>query len=185
MANGGAAKLAHSGITSFGDADGFGSASAIFKDHLGDLYVLGAPLPSTPRLFEETRLNKLDGERFTPLHLRFPGKTHWAWGWNQLVLEDHKGEWSCDRNENENARCKQCLLADLGANAFAAVPNEIVASWPAHLGKILLHGPAALIAFQMKGNGPRFPTRGECPSRVWSELTATHSGGVQRRRSGT
>jgi ligand-binding sensor domain-containing protein len=93
LANGGAAKLARSGITSFGDSDGFSSATAIFKDHLGDLYVLGASLPRGPRLFEEPVINKLEGERFTPLHLRFPRKTYWAWGWNQLVLEDHKGEW--------------------------------------------------------------------------------------------
>ena len=86
MKTSGAIKLAHSGITAFLTGDGFKWANAIFKDKVGDLLVVGS---ST---FQDYLINRFDGERFTGVQLKVP--TGFAgWGWNQLLLQDHEGEW--------------------------------------------------------------------------------------------
>jgi ligand-binding sensor domain-containing protein len=86
MQNGGAIKLARSGITAFGAADGFQWASSIFRDRSGDLFVVGGPTP------DEFLINKFDGEQFAPMRPNFP-KRSYSWGWNQVILNDHLGEW--------------------------------------------------------------------------------------------
>ena len=85
--NSGAAKLARSGITAFGEADGFKNARAIFKDKAEGLNVITIPNKKA------YLINRFDGERFTAIRLKFPQPTYFGWGWNQLVLEDRDGEW--------------------------------------------------------------------------------------------
>jgi ligand-binding sensor domain-containing protein/two-component sensor histidine kinase len=87
MANGGAAKLARSGITAYGEADGMKGARAIFKDQAEGLNVITIPSE------KEYLINRFDGERFTAIRPRFPQPTYLGWGWNQLMLEDRSGEW--------------------------------------------------------------------------------------------
>jgi ligand-binding sensor domain-containing protein/two-component sensor histidine kinase len=88
-ANGGAAKLARSGITAFGEADGFKSATGIFKDRVGDLYVIAGP----DSIHRKYLINRFDGERFTAIQPRLHRDISYGWGWNGLVLEDRAGEW--------------------------------------------------------------------------------------------
>ncbi|HXG93127.1 MAG TPA: two-component regulator propeller domain-containing protein [Blastocatellia bacterium] len=89
MANGGAVKLARSGITAFTEADGFKMASAIFKDEDGTLYVIAGP----DNIHREYLINRFDGERFASIHLKLPKDVYYGWGWNQLVVNDREGEW--------------------------------------------------------------------------------------------
>jgi ligand-binding sensor domain-containing protein/two-component sensor histidine kinase len=86
MQNGGAIKLARSGITAFSAADGFQWASSIFKDRAGYLFVLGGPTA------HEYLINEFDGEQFKPMRPNFP-TGYYSWGWNQVILNDHLGEW--------------------------------------------------------------------------------------------
>jgi len=93
MANAGAAKLARTGITGFTEADGFISARALFKDRAGDLFALGVSKRDTRRHYEENLVNQFDGERFNAIKVRMPNHATFSWGWNQLLLEDHAGQW--------------------------------------------------------------------------------------------
>jgi signal transduction histidine kinase/ligand-binding sensor domain-containing protein len=86
MNSGGAIKFARSGITAFTGPDGFQWASCIFKDRAGDLFVIGGPSP------HEYLINRFDGERFAPIRIDFL-RDYQTWGWNQVVLNDHEGEW--------------------------------------------------------------------------------------------
>jgi ligand-binding sensor domain-containing protein len=86
MQNGGAIKFARSGITAFGTADGFQWASSIFRDRGGSLFVIGAPTA------DEYLINKFDGEQFVALRPNLPRRSY-SWGWNQVILNDHLGEW--------------------------------------------------------------------------------------------
>ena len=83
---GGAAKIVRSGFTAFGKADGFFWANSILESRAGELLVVGALSA------EGWSINRFDGEKFIPIHPRFP-KILRTWGWNQTVLEDHTGEW--------------------------------------------------------------------------------------------
>jgi ligand-binding sensor domain-containing protein/two-component sensor histidine kinase len=90
MSNGGAARIARSGITAFGEMDGFPFfPHSIFRNQSGDILVLvaGGHLPS------KHYINRFDGERFTQIQLRLPRGVRESWGWNQLALEDRAGEW--------------------------------------------------------------------------------------------
>lgn len=87
--NGGAAKLARSGITTFTESDGFKIASAIFRDRAGALYVIAGP----DDVRRQYVINRFDGERFVPIQLKLPSKVFYGWGWNQLVVKDSADEW--------------------------------------------------------------------------------------------
>ena len=90
LSSGGAAKIAHSGFTTFGKEDGFFRSSSIFETRAGDLLVLGGH--DTVQEF----INQFDGEKFIPIRPQFPEsvtKEGYGWGWNQTMLEDHAGEW--------------------------------------------------------------------------------------------
>lgn len=91
MQPGGAAKIARSGFTTFGKADGFLWSTSIFETRAGDLFLVGAPNPVPDWL-----INRLDEDRFMPIRPRFPEavkRLGSGWGWSQTVLEDHTGEW--------------------------------------------------------------------------------------------
>jgi signal transduction histidine kinase/sugar lactone lactonase YvrE len=88
MVNSGAVKIARNGFTTFGKADGFFWSSSISETRAGEVIVLGGD--------NEGGLNRFDGEKFIPIRPRIPDrvmKHGYGWGWNQLVLEDHLGEW--------------------------------------------------------------------------------------------
>ena len=88
---GGAAKIARSGFTTFGEQDGFSWSSSIFETRARDLFVVGSP-----NLQTEWFINRFDEEKFIPIRPQFPkivNKLGFSWGWNQTVLEDHTGEW--------------------------------------------------------------------------------------------
>jgi ligand-binding sensor domain-containing protein len=91
MQPGGAAKVERSGFTTFGKEEGFFNSSSIFESAAGDLLVLGGPNRSLAGF-----INQFDGEKFVSIRPRFPENVRrggYGWGWNQMVLEDHTGEW--------------------------------------------------------------------------------------------
>lgn len=90
MLGGGAAKIARNGFTLFGTADGLSGASAVFESNGSDVLVVGTPGQS--RWF----INRYDGEKFIRIRPNFQGTSGpyaYGWGWNQLVAQDHAGEW--------------------------------------------------------------------------------------------
>jgi ligand-binding sensor domain-containing protein/two-component sensor histidine kinase len=89
MNQGGAAKIARSGFTTFGVTDGFFyGTTSIFESRAGGLFVIGAPDEG------ERSINRFDGERFIRITPQFPKPIHgFSWGWNQIFLEDHLGDW--------------------------------------------------------------------------------------------
>lgn len=93
MANAGVAKLARTGITAFTEADGFVSARALFMNRAGDLFVMATAKRETQQHYEETLIDRFDGERFSAIKPRLPDKATYGWGWNQLLLEDQAAEW--------------------------------------------------------------------------------------------
>jgi signal transduction histidine kinase/ligand-binding sensor domain-containing protein len=89
VGNGGVAKIARSGITSFGEADGFPFASSILRNPAGNLLVFVAGGDSRSRFY----ISRFDGERFNRVQLNVPAGVAKSWGSNQLVLEDSAAEW--------------------------------------------------------------------------------------------
>ena len=91
LAQGGVAKIARSGFTTFDKSDGLSWTTSIFETEGGDLVVFGGP-----DIKKEGFINRFDGEKFIPISLQFRGilkKQGRGWGWNQTVLEDHTGDW--------------------------------------------------------------------------------------------
>ncbi|MGH9824184.1 MAG: sensor histidine kinase, partial [Blastocatellia bacterium] len=88
MLNGGATRVARTGITVFGQADGFAWANSILTDRNGDLLVIAGPHDDS----EGRTVNRFDGEQFSATTLDVP-KTNYGWGWNQILVNDHNGEW--------------------------------------------------------------------------------------------
>jgi ligand-binding sensor domain-containing protein len=88
--NGGVAKIAGGGFTSFGKADGFSWSTSLLETRAGDFFVIGGPGGG------EWFINRFDGEKFIPIRPQFPEfvkRSGYGWGWNQTLLEDHTGEW--------------------------------------------------------------------------------------------
>jgi ligand-binding sensor domain-containing protein/two-component sensor histidine kinase len=91
MQPGGAAKIAHSGFTTFGKTEGFQWSRSILETKGRDLLVVGAP-----NVGLEWFINRLDEDKFIATRPRFHDavkKMGLGWGWNQTALEDHLGEW--------------------------------------------------------------------------------------------
>jgi ligand-binding sensor domain-containing protein/signal transduction histidine kinase len=81
----GIVRLTPSGLSSFGAEDGLTSERirSIFDTPGGDLHVLA-----------ESDLSRWTGERFIATRPRVPREIRdMGWGWNQIYLEDHAGEW--------------------------------------------------------------------------------------------
>jgi len=88
-ANGGAMKLVQNGFTTYDRRDGLAQAhvTSIFADRTGAVCV-------TTAVNAGRSINRFDGERFVsawPESIS-PG----GWGWNQIVFQDHTGDWWFD-----------------------------------------------------------------------------------------
>jgi signal transduction histidine kinase/ligand-binding sensor domain-containing protein len=82
----GAMKLALSGLTSYDEADGFNRARvrAIFQDRDGRICAVGKP----------GVVYRLEEGKFSAIQINLPAsQLYWGWGWNQIMLRDHLGEW--------------------------------------------------------------------------------------------
>lgn len=86
--NGGAMKLARNGFIEYGTADGLDVASAqsIFADREGRVCVFS-------RGVGRWAINQFDGRRFTAVKPSQPPDSGVSWGWDQIVFQDHQGEW--------------------------------------------------------------------------------------------
>jgi signal transduction histidine kinase/ligand-binding sensor domain-containing protein len=89
MINAGAAKIARTGFSAFGPADGITWGFSLMETRSGELCLVGsAPAPAG------WALHCFNGVSFDVIRPRFPpGRKSLAWGWNQLVLEDDTGDW--------------------------------------------------------------------------------------------
>jgi ligand-binding sensor domain-containing protein/two-component sensor histidine kinase len=86
---GGAMKIAWNGFTTYGPADGLddGGIASIFENQAGELCVI-SPTPSGHYL------NRFDGRRFTAIQPNLPKQIqYFGWGWNQIIFQDHTGQW--------------------------------------------------------------------------------------------
>jgi len=86
--SGGAMKLARTGFTTYTETDGLGAAGvdALFEDRQGELCAVSS--------FTKHFINKFDGRRFKAIWPDLPRQiTNFGWGWNQVTLQDHAGEW--------------------------------------------------------------------------------------------
>jgi signal transduction histidine kinase/ligand-binding sensor domain-containing protein len=85
--NAGATKIARSGLSSFGAADGIAWSVSLMQTRAGDLCFAG---PAAARW----GLRCFNGVSFDTIQMRFPPDTgSLSWGWNQLMLEDRSGDW--------------------------------------------------------------------------------------------
>src|ERR1041384_199009 len=87
----GVAKIGRSGFTTFGKEDGIALPTAIVETKAGELIVLGGFDNGLERF-----INQFNGESFVHIRPRLTeevSKNGYGWGWNQVVVEDHLGEW--------------------------------------------------------------------------------------------
>jgi ligand-binding sensor domain-containing protein/signal transduction histidine kinase len=88
--SGGAMKIPRSGFTSYFETDGLGNGriSQLFSGHDGRLYVVADGVgDSVPFIL------RFDGHGFVREKPNLPPKTGLTWGWNNLILQDQKGDW--------------------------------------------------------------------------------------------
>jgi ligand-binding sensor domain-containing protein/two-component sensor histidine kinase len=86
-------RITDTGFRVYGDEDGLGTAriGSIFEDLRGDLCVTTARASETD---PQSTLRVWNGERFDRIDFRFdPNFRGWGWGWNQVALQAHDGEW--------------------------------------------------------------------------------------------
>lgn len=84
--SGGAVRIARRGFTSYREEDGLagGRIASIFQTRAGGLCVVDSRLS----------LHEFQRRSFRSVRPRFPAHvTHATWGWHQIVLQDHTGEW--------------------------------------------------------------------------------------------
>ncbi|MBI3950904.1 MAG: hypothetical protein HY314_10680 [Acidobacteria bacterium] len=88
--SGGAMKLARNGFMTYDQADGLGETGigSIFEDQAGELCAI------TKDRSGKILILRFDGERFSAIRPDFPKRiAYFGWGWNQIGLQDHTGEW--------------------------------------------------------------------------------------------
>lgn len=89
-------RVARSGFTTYGTADGLGSSfiNALFENAGGTLFVINAAGMADSTNYLGRRINQFDGARFTAVEPNpSPRGLSHGWGWLQTVLQDHRGEW--------------------------------------------------------------------------------------------
>jgi ligand-binding sensor domain-containing protein/signal transduction histidine kinase len=82
----GAFEIAHSGFSSFTEDDGLTASriEQVAEDRQGHMFVVSG----------NDVLHTFDGQRFVATQPRFPRAIqYFGWGWNQIVLQAHDGEW--------------------------------------------------------------------------------------------
>ncbi|HWN97714.1 MAG TPA: two-component regulator propeller domain-containing protein, partial [Blastocatellia bacterium] len=86
--SGGAIKLVRNGFITYATADGLDQAgvNSIFEDQLGELCVTASS--------RDRFVAQFDGKRFITIRPAIPPSIkNLGWGWNQIALQDHEGEW--------------------------------------------------------------------------------------------
>jgi ligand-binding sensor domain-containing protein/signal transduction histidine kinase len=90
--NGGAMKMGRSGFTTYTEVDGLGSSriNSIFGDQAGNLCAISTGI----RKGREWIINSFNGKNFIGIRPNVPRNINdFGWGWNQITLQDHTGEW--------------------------------------------------------------------------------------------
>ena len=102
----GAMKIVREGMVSYGIADGMDGnrVLSLFPDRSGALMAYTTMPPV---------LNRWNGQKFTAYPVKFPPGVAAAWGWQQIVLQDHLGEW--------------WVASQQGVLHYAAMPPEKLA----------------------------------------------------------
>jgi len=88
--SGGVMKIPQVGFTSYFETDGLGNGriSQIFSDREGNVYFLANAYDSLVPV-----LGRFNGHGFVKETPNLPFNTQTTWGWNQLILQDHLGDW--------------------------------------------------------------------------------------------
>jgi len=88
--SGGAMKMPLSGFTSYFETDGLGNGriSQLFSDHEDKVYVVATKTENSALV-----IGRFDGHGFVREHPNLPPKTELGWGWNNLIVQDQKGDW--------------------------------------------------------------------------------------------
>jgi PAS domain S-box-containing protein len=78
-------KMSRNGLISYDEADGFGNTriASIFEDRAGELCVID----------NRGFINRLDGDRFTPIRPNLPKDIKFSWGWYQTHFQDSADNW--------------------------------------------------------------------------------------------
>jgi ligand-binding sensor domain-containing protein/signal transduction histidine kinase len=86
---GGAMKIPLIGFTSYFESDGLGNGRIIqiFSDDDHNVYVIADSAES------QLSVMRFDGRGFKKLTPNLPSHSKFTWGWNQLILQDHEGDW--------------------------------------------------------------------------------------------
>ena len=114
--NGGAIKLARSGLTTYSEADGLRNSriTSIFPDQSGRVCVSSTRSGWSINCYDETG--------FPGVRLQLPHRiTQLGWGWNQTALQDHLGEWWIPTAEGLCRFPATTELSDLARSAPKAI----------------------------------------------------------------
>ena len=88
--SGGAMKVSRHGFVSYKENDGLElrRIASIGEDRQGNFYVVTGSL-GAPSFY----INQFDGRRFQKTRINLPAGVAPTWGWDQIVTQDHTGEW--------------------------------------------------------------------------------------------
>jgi len=114
----GVMKLTRSGFTSFAKTDGLGDSAvaSIFEDQSGKLCVSS--------ISGDILLSRFDGLRFRAVKPRLPKHIdYYGWGWDQLSLQDHRGEWWIPTGQG---LCRFSNVSNL--DELARIPPRVIYS---------------------------------------------------------
>ena len=100
----GAIKIAGSGFSTFDRADGIRSGASLIQTRAGDLCFIGSDY--------DWALWCFNGVSFDPIRPHLRAETL-SWGWDQIVLEDHAGEWWMATRDGVARLGKAARLQDL------------------------------------------------------------------------
>lgn len=92
----GAIRVARNGFTGYGVTDGLANhfINSIFENRNGELFVINIKGKAGFPSYTGRAINKFDGARFTTGLPNLPPRlTYHGWGWAQMILQAHLGEW--------------------------------------------------------------------------------------------